>query len=471
MRWNMRTINNAILIILVFASLSSGQLYQEGVFGLNTPADCWSWRTDVTCFGAPYEGRFGQASAVANISFASAEDTTDIVLIVNCHQSVIHWLRASAGLNPRALQHLGTYGEFGNGPGQFIDLYSMAVATTSDLFDPATDHIFVGDRMTHRIDRLNFEFYPEAPQSDRIFWESSTSIDSTFSPIDLEYVDYGSGNRYDNKLFALDDMGGRLAVFTHDGELSQIFDLADPADTLLHIYRAFAVRVNPNGSVTFYLADINHTNVRRYRYSAQGQLSFVNELNLGDRLETTLSDVVYSDRIGLWAVESRGPHLYKLAENLSQVLFEVSGEDFDPPSLFYIHKIAVLPERIVVFEQMGAETGLMTFAFDPPSGKRETEQEEIIPYKFELSQNYPNPFNPNTTIKFEIPHAGLVRLEIFNILGQRVTRLVDEYRSAGPHSVIWDGTNGSGKQVSTGIYFTRLSSGDKTEIKKMLLLR
>jgi hypothetical protein len=153
------------------------------------------------------------------------------------------------------------------------------------------------------------------------------------------------------------------------------------------------------------------------------------------------------------------------------VLFEVSGEEFDPQSLFHIQKIAVLPERIVVFEQMGAETGLMTFAFNPPSGKREAEQDEIIPYKFELSQNYPNPFNPNTTIKFEIPQAGRVRLDIFNILGQRVTRLVDEYQSAGPHSVIWDGTNSSGRQVSTGIYFTRLSSGDKTEIKKMLLLR
>ena len=462
----------AIALITVSCCLPAhAQLYRETLFGIDIPAYKWDVITDQQYFDAPYYGRLGKATDAARLRFAADNDTTDIILIVDQGRSEIHWLRCSADPGNRYLQHIGDFGEIGTGPGEFICNMPIAIASNNVFYDYATDHIFVGDRMTHRIDRLNFEFYPEAPQSDRIVWESSTFIDSSFSPIDLEYVDYGTGNRDDNKLFALDDMGGRLAVFTHDGEISQVFDLAHPADTLLHIYRAFAARVNPNGSVTFYLADINHTNVRRYQYSAQGQLSFVNELNLGDRMETTLSDVVYSDRLGLWAVESRGPHLYKLAENLSRVLFEVSGEDLDPPSLFYIHKIAVLPERIVVFEQMGAETGLMTFAFDPPSGKRETQQEEIIPYKFELSQNYPNPFNPNTTIKFEIPRADWVRLEIFNILGQRVTRLVDEYQNAGPHSVIWDGTNGSGKQVSTGIYFTRLSSGDKTEIKKMLLLR
>jgi hypothetical protein len=459
------------IIILLSSSAVLGQVYIEPLFGLDLPIRRWTWTTDVEYLGGPCCGRFGIPSEVASIRFTSQSDTTEIILLVDYGQSKMHWVRADGGGSGRPLEHIGTFGEFGRDPSQSVCWSAMAVATTSDLYDPGTDHIFVGDRMTHRIDRLNFEFYPEAPQSDRIFWESSTFIDSTFSPMDLEYVDYGTGNRYDNKLFALDDMGGRLAVFTHDGDLSQVFDLADPADSLLHIYRALAARVNPNGSVTFYLADINHTNVRRYQYSAQGQLSFVNELNLGDRMETTLSDVIYSDRFGLWAVESRGPHLYKLAENLSRVLFEVSGEEFDPQSLFHIQKIAVLPERIVVFEQMGAETGLMTFAFNPPSGKREAEQDEIIPYKFELSQNYPNPFNPNTTIKFEIPQAGRVRLDIFNILGQRVTRLVDEYQSAGPHSVIWDGTNSSGRQVSTGIYFTRLSSGDKTEIKKMLLLR
>ena len=62
-------------------------------------------------------------------------------------------------------------------------------------------------------------------------------------------------------------------------------------------------------------------------------------------------------------------------------------------------------------------------------------------------------------------------MKIYNILGQEVKTLVDSYHAAGPHSVIWNGTNDSGKEIATGVYFSKLSSGDNTEIKKMLLLK
>jgi len=76
-----------------------------------------------------------------------------------------------------------------------------------------------------------------------------------------------------------------------------------------------------------------------------------------------------------------------------------------------------------------------------------------LPDKFELYQNYPNPFNPTTTIGFDVPNANShVRLEIFNILGQRVKMLVNNVYSAGRYKVIWDGTNDAGMQVSTGVY-------------------
>lgn len=460
-----------ILIIAGFSISANGQLYREPLFGLDIEAYKWNMVTDQQYFDAPYYGRLGKATDAARLRFATVNDTTDIFLIVDQGMSKIHWLRRGADPADRSLQHIGEFGEIGTGPGEFICNMPIAIASITPSYDHATDHIFIGDRMTHRIDRLNFEFYPDEPQSDRIYWESSTFVDTSFAPIDLEYVDFGTSDRYDNRLFALDDIGCRLGVFSHDGDLMALFDLEDPADTLKYFYRAMTHKVNNNGSVTLYLADRGNTIVRRFLYSRQGQLSFVNEINIGDRMQTTLIEIVYSELFGLWAVESRGPHLYKLAENLSRVLFEVSGEEFDPQSLFYIHKIAVLPERIVVFEVMGAETGLQTFAFDPPSGKRESNDREIIPFVFALSQNYPNPFNPNTIVRFEIPQSDWVKLEIFNILGQKVKTLVDEYKNAGPHSVIWNGANSSGRQVATGVYFTRLSSGQKTEVKKMLLLR
>lgn len=97
--------------------------------------------------------------------------------------------------------------------------------------------------------------------------------------------------------------------------------------------------------------------------------------------------------------------------------------------------------------------------------------EAMLPDGFELEQNYPNPFNPTTTIKFSLPEAEDVLLEVYNINGQRVKTLIDEYKSAGQHSVIWDATNSNGEKVASGIYLYRLTAGEVTTSKKMSLLK
>ncbi len=98
-------------------------------------------------------------------------------------------------------------------------------------------------------------------------------------------------------------------------------------------------------------------------------------------------------------------------------------------------------------------------------------EEENIPTSFSVSQNYPNPFNPATEFKFDLPHASHVRIEIFNILGQKVKTLVDERRRAGSHVVDWDGTDERGVEVSSGVYFYRMWTDEFSDIKKMVLLK
>jgi hypothetical protein len=93
------------------------------------------------------------------------------------------------------------------------------------------------------------------------------------------------------------------------------------------------------------------------------------------------------------------------------------------------------------------------------------------PQNYSLSQNYPNPFNANTQISFALPQSGKTRLEIFNILGQRVNTLVDEYLQAGYKTVNWDGRDFSGREVPSGIYFYRLRSQDFLQTKKMLMIQ
>ena len=83
-----------------------------------------------------------------------------------------------------------------------------------------------------------------------------------------------------------------------------------------------------------------------------------------------------------------------------------------------------------------------------------------------LQGNYPNPFNPTTEISFSVPSATHVKLEIFNVMGQKVAMLADGQFEAGEHTVQWDGSD-----ASSGVYFYRLQADDLVDTKKMVLLK
>ncbi len=97
---------------------------------------------------------------------------------------------------------------------------------------------------------------------------------------------------------------------------------------------------------------------------------------------------------------------------------------------------------------------------------------ETRPEVYALADNYPNPFNPQTMIKYQLPKAGLVTLEVYNMLGQVVRTLVNEHQRAGRYSVKWDATNTNGHSLSSGMYFYRVQAGQEFQsTKKMLLLK
>jgi hypothetical protein len=117
-------------------------------------------------------------------------------------------------------------------------------------------------------------------------------------------------------------------------------------------------------------------------------------------------------------------------------------------------------------------------------GETAVEEDEPVgvPAEYDLSQNYPNPFNPSTDIKYQIPDVQLpvhTVLRIYNILGQEVRTLVDEVQEVGYYTVTWDGRDGRGNEVPTGIYFYQLtaggtsrhSQGDFHRTRKMILLK
>jgi hypothetical protein len=96
---------------------------------------------------------------------------------------------------------------------------------------------------------------------------------------------------------------------------------------------------------------------------------------------------------------------------------------------------------------------------------------EMTPTTYRLDQNYPNPFNPTTTISYDLPRSGSVRLEVYDMLGEHVTTLVDEVQEAGFYQVDWNGDDENRTPAATGVYFYRLYAGDFVSVKKMLLVK
>jgi hypothetical protein len=96
---------------------------------------------------------------------------------------------------------------------------------------------------------------------------------------------------------------------------------------------------------------------------------------------------------------------------------------------------------------------------------------ESLPTEFSLHQNYPNPFNPSTIVAYDIPVSCHVRIEIFNILGQRVITLVDEAKEAGRYQANWNSTDASGRRVSSGVYLYVMKAGQYSRTMKMLLMK
>lgn len=94
-----------------------------------------------------------------------------------------------------------------------------------------------------------------------------------------------------------------------------------------------------------------------------------------------------------------------------------------------------------------------------------------MPTVLRLYPCQPNPFNPRTTIRYDLPEAGPVRLSVFDLAGRRVRTLVDESMPQGSHEAVWDGRDASGREVSSGTYLARLEFGGKVEVVRMGLVR
>lgn len=135
------------------------------------------------------------------------------------------------------------------------------------------------------------------------------------------------------------------------------------------------------------------------------------------------------------------------------------------------NEVAVNWNAALLYNLHGARMlarGVLTSGGEEPPG---TGNAGNVPREFELGQNYPNPFNPRTSITVTAPRTSTVRVEVFNILGQRVRTLFNGLVEAGKRILQWDGTNDRGEPLGSGMYVYRLEAGDVVRTRKMMLLK
>ncbi|MBN2185116.1 MAG: T9SS type A sorting domain-containing protein [Candidatus Krumholzibacteriota bacterium] len=105
----------------------------------------------------------------------------------------------------------------------------------------------------------------------------------------------------------------------------------------------------------------------------------------------------------------------------------------------------------------------------PPTSTSLAESKKTPP-AIQLHQNYPNPFNPSTTIAFDLPSAGDVKLRIYNVKGELVSIVLDEFSREGWHRIVWDGNCRNGSRAASGVYFYRLTACGSEQTRKIMLL-
>jgi len=189
--------------------------------------------------------------------------------------------------------------------------------------------------------------------------------------------------------------------------------------------------------------------------------------NLGSSWEQTSLTILQikdfiSDQNGfIWAATDSG--IFKsIDDGVNWLLVDNSGL-----TNYNINAIAIDPEGFIV---VGADSGKV---FRTVESTTDVKQESFL-YKFSLSQNYPNPFNPVTKIKYIIPASPksspmertFVQLLVYDLLGREVTVLVNEEKQPGVYETVFDGSN-----LSSGVYLYRLTAGEFSETKKLVLLK
>ncbi|MCL1827700.1 MAG: T9SS type A sorting domain-containing protein, partial [Candidatus Cloacimonetes bacterium] len=277
--------------------------------------------------------------------------------------------------------------------------------------------------------------------------------------------------------------GSSLFCINHEGDVAQQIQLPAPIQKEIAVSNLFNT-IHPN--IIFYdeantLHILNELLEYEEGFPLQIEANINTALISASVINTAGKDIIFGDDFGfLHIVNNTGQyhngHPRKITNSFSGFPFVGNFDDNDSADIMMGNG------RVVEFydtQKTVGEIGWNTYRGNNGNTAcilfptEEVDETDIIlpNYTNYLKQNYPNPFNPDTVIEFIIAKSETIRLDIFNVKGQKVKLLLDEHRNVGQHSVKWDGKDDSGQSVGSGIYFYKLESNSFTFIKKMVLMK
>jgi hypothetical protein len=223
--------------------------------------------------------------------------------------------------------------------------------------------------------------------------------------------------------------------------------------------------------------EISSNNSSKFFYSVYLDALYIENTDSSTSIETisgnpvlnnfsfTLNDIYDLSPDAIQSKRGRSIPVLKFSESDNNAMLVYNRNDA---------KIAYLSVGLEQISSEEAQDTLMNAVmkwFDTPTGIEDGKTVKQLPEEFSLSQNYPNPFNPATTIKYQIPKNKKrktinVKLTVYDILGKEIATLVNENKTPGYYNVIFNADN-----LHSGIYYYRLTSGDFSLTKKMILLK
>lgn len=368
----------------------------------------------------------------------------------------------------------------------------MDVSARNRLFDPANDVIYVADLGNHRI--VELAYHPDASGGKLIF---NRSIGESYLsyPLDVAISAYGDGSVSGVDLYVVDagtfNYDGSLHRFslngTHERSWDKIVFAAIPS-VVFELKKPASVACFPDsvvGTSLIYVTEDKNRPLICASSTTDSDLKFVysKSMRMGESFDKTggiaLDDYgrVYAANEATGKIEMFEPYLARPYEFFGE-LGEGPGQ-LNYPSNIIIDTYHGVCEALVI-EFYYRFSGLQSYIIEggcatkkPILGfetqglvKSLNSNSAPLPEKYKLHDAYPNPFNASCIIAYDLPEASNVRIDVFNIMGQLVTTLVNERREAGSYQVTFY-TGG----LASGMYFYKINADSYTEIKKAILLK